>query len=283
VGDTELFDDSYFQRLAAARSHWWCQGMQLIGASLLGETRSGLRVLDAGCGTGASFEWLRPLAGVHPVYASDVAWPAVQACHRTADASVVVQASITDMPYPDGFFDVVVCADVLQHLTRPQATRALAEVYRVLRPGGRVVIRTNAAFGRQAVHERDDWILYRPETLRQELEGSGMKVTRLTSVNMLQSLWASLPRRRPHSHVHPPAQESGATHVHHAQDGVCGLGLPTPAHPAAQALLLGVLRLEARWLSGDRRTLPFGHTLVAVAQRPMDAALANDAIPSRVS
>lgn len=277
--DTELFDESYFRRLADARSHWWCQGMQLIGSSLLGETRSGLRVLDAGCGTGASFDWLRHLAGDNPVYASDVAWPAVQACHRMEDGTVVAQASITDMPYPDAFFDVVVCADVLQHLTRPAASQALAEVRRVLRPGGRVVVRSNAAFGRQRVQEREDWILYRPETLRQELTASGMNVTRLTSVNMLQSLWASRPRRRPRHHQHPHPQESGSTHMHYAMDGLCGLGLPTPAHPAAQALFLGVLRMEARWLSGTGRALPFGHTLLAVAERP--ATEANPSSPER--
>jgi SAM-dependent methyltransferase len=48
-----------------------------------------------------------------------------------------VEAAEYVFPYPDGFFDVAVLASVFTHLTPPDAARYVAEVARVLRPGGR--------------------------------------------------------------------------------------------------------------------------------------------------
>jgi ubiquinone/menaquinone biosynthesis C-methylase UbiE len=52
----------------------------------------------------------------------------------------LVKGSVLDMrpAYADEFFDLVVCFSVMEHLTEPQ--RALAEMHRVLKPGGVVVI-----------------------------------------------------------------------------------------------------------------------------------------------
>ena len=43
-------------------------------------------------------------------------------------------ASATDLPYPDASFQAVVFYDVLEHI--PDAERCVAEIFRVLRPGG---------------------------------------------------------------------------------------------------------------------------------------------------
>jgi SAM-dependent methyltransferase len=52
----------------------------------------------------------------------------------------LVKGSVTDMRefYPDGFFDLVVCFSVLEHVPDPE--EALAEIARVLRPGGAAVL-----------------------------------------------------------------------------------------------------------------------------------------------
>jgi SAM-dependent methyltransferase len=157
--------------------------------------------------------------------------------------------------------------DVLQHLTTAGAAAAVAEMARVLRPGGRLLVRTNAAFGRRHVAEREDWRLYRPETLRATLCSSGLEVAALTPVNALQALWASVPRgwSRPRHEAHSNAAGEDA---HRAEWGVAGLGIPTKVHPVINTVLLGLLRLEALWLSRPGRHLPFGHSLYAVARRP---------------
>jgi SAM-dependent methyltransferase len=85
------------------------------------------RVLDAGCGEGVVVgEYAQRLAieGVDPNYSSDR----------------VRTGSLTALPYADGSFDRAVCLDVLEHLTFDEQPRALAELKRVLVPGGEVLV-----------------------------------------------------------------------------------------------------------------------------------------------
>jgi ubiquinone/menaquinone biosynthesis C-methylase UbiE len=49
-----------------------------------------------------------------------------------------IVSDICDIPVPNGSFDAVLCAEVLEHLPDPQ--RALGELSRVLRPGGRLLL-----------------------------------------------------------------------------------------------------------------------------------------------
>jgi 2-polyprenyl-3-methyl-5-hydroxy-6-metoxy-1,4-benzoquinol methylase len=97
-------------------------------------------VLDAGCGEGLlvdEFSGRLRIAGLDPHYQSE---------H-------VRQGSVTELPYGAGTFDRVLCLDVLEHLTYADQVRALAEVFRVLRPGGELFISVpNLAHLQSRVH-----------------------------------------------------------------------------------------------------------------------------------
>lgn len=87
----------------------------------------GTRVLDAGCGEGVLVdEYAGRLAieGVDPNYSSDL----------------VRHGSLTQLPYPDASFDRALCLDVLEHLTFDEQREALAELHRVVRPGGELFV-----------------------------------------------------------------------------------------------------------------------------------------------
>lgn len=271
----EEFDRGYFERLEAARGHWWVQGMQEVGAALLGAdpgsaSGGGLSVLDAGCGSGNLLPWLAEMAGPARVRAVDFAAAAIVNCRRAGLDADFVRASVAALPIADASMDLVASMDVLQHLTTAQERAALDEMARVLRPGGRLLVRTNAALGRGRVVEREDWRLYRSEDLRRALVGAGLAVEGLTPVNFLQGVWASLPRpRRPageHSHDHG---DGSRAHEDERVRPVAGLGIPAPVGRLKNRLLLWVLKGEARWLSRPNRRLPFGHSLYAVARRPL--------------
>lgn len=96
---------------------------------------TGGRVLDVGCASGGLLGHL-PRAGFRAGLEMS---PIAAAQARTvADQVVVGDIEGAEKSFPDGHFDVVVCADVLEHLADPAA--ALARVVAWTAPGGAVVI-----------------------------------------------------------------------------------------------------------------------------------------------
>jgi len=97
------------------------------------------RVLEVGCGWGELAEWIERDTGAE-VVAIDLSPRMVElARERGVDARV---ADVQELPFADGEFDVVVAAWMLYHV--PDLDRGLAELARVLRPGGRLVAVTNS-------------------------------------------------------------------------------------------------------------------------------------------
>ncbi|MEO0614645.1 MAG: class I SAM-dependent methyltransferase [Pseudomonadota bacterium] len=101
-----------------------------------------LRVLDCGTGTGGfalalARVWRRPI-DLHAVDISPAMVAAADVRFRQAGiAARVIQAGIGALPFADASFDLVIAAHVLEHL--PEPVTALAEMRRVLRPGGWIV------------------------------------------------------------------------------------------------------------------------------------------------
>lgn len=109
----------------------------------LAAARSGDRVLDLACGTGIIARQLAPVVGAQGrVVALDLRPGMLDAASKLTvpyGAPIEwVQGDATKLDFADGAFDIVVCQQGLQFFPDKQA--ALAEVKRVLRPGGRVVI-----------------------------------------------------------------------------------------------------------------------------------------------
>ncbi|WP_068250057.1 class I SAM-dependent methyltransferase [Janibacter corallicola] len=107
-----------------------------------GESAPYRRVLEIGAGTGFFSLNLRLAGLVEEVSVSDLSPGMVQAAQRNAERlGFTVEGSVAaaeSLPYPDECFDLVVGHAVLHHI--PDVEAALAEVLRVLAPGGRFVI-----------------------------------------------------------------------------------------------------------------------------------------------
>ena len=181
----EMMEHTYPILFEIEQSHWWHVGRRRIIEGFvkeicrnLGPTRP--RILDVGCGTGANLLLLAKYGDAEGV---DVSADALAFC-RERGIDKVKQGVAEQLPYDDRTFDLVTALDVVEHMDDDLA--GLKEMYRVLRPGGRVLIFVPTfmfLWGLQddVSHHRRR---YRMSELRGVLEKAGFKVERSTYANI---------------------------------------------------------------------------------------------------
>ncbi len=113
------------------------------------EIRSGERILDLGCGTGWATRLLARLAGEDPeslgqVVGLDIADEMIRqarAASRDFENVMYVVGPAHEIPWQENFFDKVLSVESFYYY--PEQDRALAELFRVMAPGGRMFILIN--------------------------------------------------------------------------------------------------------------------------------------------
>jgi SAM-dependent methyltransferase len=157
-----LEEQAYRQQFQLENGHWWFEGRRAVMWSLLHRAGvpSGVRILDAGCGTGRNmqeFAALGPVAGVDP------SPDAIEFCRRRGIEGVT-RGTIEELAFPDGSFDLVVATDVLEHLRDDRA--ALRELRRVATPGAHLLCTVPAYRWLWSSHD-DEHHHFRRYTLRE--------------------------------------------------------------------------------------------------------------------
>lgn len=130
---------------------WWYRALHAGLIGRLAALPAGARLLDAGCGTGGL---LARLSTMRPdLQLSGLEYDAEAAALAGEKTGLAVQVgSINAMPYAEGSFDGVVSADVLCHAGVDQAA-ALAELHRVLKPGGLLLLNLPAYQWMASAHD----------------------------------------------------------------------------------------------------------------------------------
>ena len=117
-------------------AHWWYRATRALLAAHLGpRLASGGLFLDAGCGTGATGGWMSTYGRV---IARDVEPMALDLYGTRATGRVV--ADMNQLPFADASFDAALCVTVLYHSAISSPAEAVAELVRVVKPGGVVCL-----------------------------------------------------------------------------------------------------------------------------------------------
>jgi SAM-dependent methyltransferase len=143
---------------------------------------SGLQALEMGSGAGPNLLWLAQ-KGIR-VSGIDISPTALELSRGLLSpmgelVGDLVEGSVSEVPLPDGSFDIVLESCVFQHLAREDRRRAFAEVGRLLRPGGlfagHMLEQGHTVFGRH----RDEQLPHDPGTLQLEEGGSKFHLTNI--------------------------------------------------------------------------------------------------------
>ena len=169
---------------AAEDDHFWFKGLRRNAAFLLATALRGRqpeRILDCGAGTGRNLEWLQGFAWAVGLERSPTGLRVGRARSRR-----LVRGTVAALPFPDASFDVATSFDVLYCLDDDSEHAAVAEMWRVLKPGGLVVINVAALESLRGSHSTLTMEVrrYTKARLRTLLGGAGFTIERLTFANM---------------------------------------------------------------------------------------------------
>ena len=237
----------------AERQHFWFRGFRAFVRPLIDEALAGRQrpqILDCGCGTGAN---MLMLGAYGSTFGFDITWRGLELAHGYGRLRLA-QASITQIPFVSDRFDLVTAFDVLYALSDEQEADAVAEAFRVLRPGGSLLINVAALTVLRGSHSVFGGEVRRStrRRLRAVLSRGGFEIVRLTYTNF--SLFPlMLAVRTAQRMIGLPTPEEA------------GVDIAVPPRPV-NAALSSLLWLESRALRVV--DMPVGSSLLCLARKP---------------
>jgi SAM-dependent methyltransferase len=234
----------------AERDHFWFRGFRRFVAPLLERASGGrrdLRTLDCGCGTGHNLALLRRFGSAAGI---DLTLSGLRYAAARGDRQVA-QASAARLPFADETFDLVTSFDVIYSLPDEVERAAVAEMFRVLKPGGHLVLSAAALESLRGNHSvlSREIRRYSKASLARVLERAGFRLQWMsyTHATILPLLFALRLAQRIIGYEESPAEIS------------------VPLAPVNR-MLSGLLAVEAGALRYVG--MPAGSSVLCLARKP---------------
>lgn len=219
--------------------------ISLIDSFVAGKKRN-LKILDAGCGTGLLAKKLQKFGDVTGVDFS------TEALYFAKKRGIKVKrSSVEKLPFENNVFDIVLSIDVIASKSIKNDLLPLIEFYRVLKPGGILILRVSANKWLRLIHDKHVHLgrRYERKELFEKLSKVGFIVEKLSFIHsilfpliVLRHVWEKISR--------PKATKSAIEEI----------------NPLVNSLLTQLLLIEAKLFT--KFDIPFGVGLVSVCKKP---------------
>lgn len=163
---TAVQDQAYDKTYELENRYWWYVGRRHVFDRLLKRflpKTPEAKVIDIGCGTGGNFPMLGQFGTVRGL---DISEKALEFCRHNGVTNVALMRGVYDTGLEAGSVDLVTMFDVLEHFD--DDLRALAEINRILKPGGYTLLSVPAF--KALWSELDEALYHRRRYKRRELE-----------------------------------------------------------------------------------------------------------------
>lgn len=244
----------YHKMHALERHHWWFQGRRHVILKLLREATDtrlkkhadALRLLDIGCGTGMLLEDFSKMGTAVGLDASPVAL----AYCKQHNLTKLARADVQQLPIKDSSVHIITALDLIEHVKNDHGL--VREISRALVPGGIAVMAVPAHKSLWSNHDRalHHFRRYEKKEFAKLVNDAGFRTLKYTYAVSTAYLPAMVYRR-----VKRSLFAAGPVTTDEFLP-------PKPIN----SLLFSIMQLEAKLMK--HRNLPFGLSLVCVAQKP---------------
>ncbi len=229
---------------------WWYHGLRGHVVNSIEPPRSDFALLDAGCGTGGMLERVRAAFPQAALTGLDFSPRALELTAARNLSATLEQGSADALPFADATFDIVLSLDVIV-LHGVDDAKALREMHRVLKPGGRLIMNVAAFDFLRGSHDAATNMArrYTRPRLTTLLQSAGFTVGSMSYWNMTLMPAVAAVRRASRGRAQQPDVRSDLA------------PLWSPLNAALSLLVRAELALSRRF------PLPFGTSLFAVASK----------------
>lgn len=246
---TTMQKEEYYNMYDSAEYLWWYKSLrELLGHYFRRHIAKNVSILDAGCGTGENMVFLQSL-GYTSITGIDLSEDSILLCKKRGIKNIH-KGSISSLDFKDNSFDVIYSLDVLGLIPEKDRHKTIQEFYRVLKPGGWLIMQCAALEWLRSQHDVVVSMHHRFTKKEIKRDFSSFEIQKLSyRFFVLFPLMAAIKLLKSNTKSHKATSD---------------VNRPSPL---LNSIFLGMQRLEN--ILFTHLSLPIGTSLFLVAKKPL--------------